>query len=116
MLHDANLNKSPPMPLFAAMLFDHPRHAPALRAEHRAPHRAHVRANDAPIRLVGPFLDGDGEQCGSFYLLEAEDEAEVRAWLAAEPYVAAGVYGEMIVRRFDTGMNRLTLQDWPGLG
>jgi len=104
------------MPLFAAVLLDHPQHAPALRAEHRAAHRAHVRANDAPIRLVGPFLNDDGEQCGSFYLLEAADEAEARAWLAGEPYVSAGVYRDMVVRRFDTGMNRLAPQDWPGLG
>lgn len=86
-----------------------------LRDVHRTAHRAYVRAKDALIRLVGPFLDDEYNQSGSFYIFEADSEDTVRAWLAGEPFVAAGVYRDIIVRRFETGMNRIEEQDWPSL-
>jgi uncharacterized protein YciI len=103
------------MPLFAVIGLDHPPHAMARRDAVRAEHRAYVRSNDAPIRLVGPLLDGDNNQCGSFYIFEAEDEQAVRAWLAAEPFVNADVYKDIVVRRFQVGLNTLAPQDWPDL-
>jgi len=103
------------MPLFAAILLDHPPHSMPLRDAHRAEHRAYVRANDGPIRLVGPFLDDADNQSGSFYIFETDSEGAVRDWLAAEPFVAAGVYRDIIVRRFETGMNRIAEQNWPSL-
>jgi len=41
----------------------------------------------SPIRLVGPFLDDSGNQCGSFYIFEADSEDQVRQWLDVEPFV-----------------------------
>jgi uncharacterized protein YciI len=101
------------MPLFAAICLDHPPHSGELRDKARAPHRAYVRANDAPIRLVGPLLDDAGNQCASFYLFEAASAQKVRDWLAEEPFVREGVYRDVIVREFFLGKNSLPGQDWP---
>lgn len=101
------------MPLFAVIGLDHPPHAMDCRDAARGPHREYVLANDAPIAFVGVMTDDEGNQCGSLYVFEAESEQQVRDWLAAEPFVAAGVYRDVIVRNFMVGMNRLEPQDWP---
>ena len=101
------------MPLFVVIGLDHPPNSMALRDAARAEHRAYVLENDAAVRQAGAFLDEAGGQCGSFYLFEADDEQQVRAWLQAEPFVRAGVYAEVIVRRYLPGLSRLAPQDWP---
>ena len=101
------------MPLYAVIGLDHPPHAMDRRDAARGPHREYVVANDAPIAFVGVMTDDDGNQCGSFYVFEAESEQQVRDWLAAEPFVAGGVYRDVIVRNFMVGVNRLPQQDWP---
>ena len=101
------------MPLYAVIGLDHPPHAMDRRDAARGPHREYVVANDGPIAFVGVMTDDDGNQCGSLYVFEAESEQQVRDWLAAEPFVAAGVYRDVIVRNFMVGVNRLPQQDWP---
>lgn len=100
------------MPLFAVIGLDHPPHAMARRDAVRSAHRAYVVENDQQIAFVGVMLDEADNQCGSFYIFEADSEEAVRAWLAAEPFVAGDVYADVIVRRIMTGVNRLPAQDW----
>lgn len=104
------------MPLYAAICLDHPPHSGEKRDEFRVAHREYVVANDAGIKLVGPLLDGDGNQCASFYVFEADSAADVEHWLAQEPFVREGVYRDVIVREFFVGKNGLPLQDWPMAG
>lgn len=101
------------MPLFAVLGLDHPPHAMDRRDAARDAHRAYVVENDADIAFVGVCLDDDRNQCASLYLFEAESEEQVRSWLDKEPFVKGGVYGQLIVRRFMLGVNRLPQQDWP---
>jgi len=103
------------MALYAVIGLDHPPHAMDKRNAVRSEHRRFVTGNDAPIVLVGPMLDDDNNQCGSFYIFEADSEQEVRDWLAEEPFTRTGVYKDLIVRRFELGMNRLHPHDWPNL-
>ena len=84
-----------------------------LRLANRDEHRAYVPDNDSQIVFVGPMLDGQGNQCGSLYVFEADSEQEIQGWLELEPFVKAGVYRDIIVRRFELGVNRLPLQEWP---
>jgi len=103
------------MPLFALIGLDHPPHAMARRDAVRTDHRRYVLSNEATIALVGPFVDDDGNQCGSFYIFDAESDQQVRDWLANEPFIQEGVYADVIIRRFELGMNRLQAQNWPVL-
>ena len=101
------------MALFSVIGLDHPPHSMERRLANRDAHRQYVPNNDEQIAFVGVMLDDAGNQCGSLYIFEAEDEQQVRDWLAKEPFVLAGVYQQLIVRRFMPGLNRLPEQDWP---
>ncbi|MBW6495905.1 MAG: YciI family protein [Burkholderiaceae bacterium] len=101
------------MPQFMVFATDHPPHSMALREARRPEHRAHVLANDSRITLAGVMLDADGNQCGSVYSFSAGSAEEVQAWLDAEPYVRAGVYGDIRIMRWSPVLNRLRPSEWP---
>lgn len=52
-------------------------------------HREHLRLGREAGRVVesGPFADGKG----GMYILEFPDEAQARAFVAADPYTGAGL-------------------------
>ena len=91
------------MPLFALHALDRPG-ALALRLEHYAAHRAFVETDadyGITIALSGPLQTDDGEtMIGSLFLIEAADRAAVEAFVAADPFTRAGVWGEVIITRF----------------
>lgn len=68
----------------------------------RASHRAHVRSQDAPARLMagGPLKGEDGEMGGTFLMFEAPDEAAAWAFLDADPYHLAGMFVSRELRAF----------------
>jgi uncharacterized protein YciI len=89
------------MPFYRVVGFDTQPHRSERREAIRPEHRAYVLANLGGIRLAGAMLDDMRDQCGSFYLLEAESEDAVRDWLRREPFVEAGVYETLAVREVD---------------
>ncbi len=101
------------MPHFAAIGFDHPPHAMALRDKFRREHRRYVLANDANILMTGAMTDGKGNQCGTIYVFAAESAEDVWGWLRAEPFHAGGVYASMHVVEWTPALNRFGLIDWP---
>ncbi len=70
---------------------DIPDSAPA-RGEHLAAHLAYIESNMATIRVAGPWLGDDGAMIGSMYVIEVDSLAAAHAWIAADPYSAAGVW------------------------
>ena len=69
----------------------------ALRTEHLR----FVETIEDSIRMVGPTFNKDNVINGSIYLMEAEDEAVVRARFETEPYYRGGVYRDFLVRPFE---------------
>ena len=66
-----------------------------LRLEHRQRHVDYWHGQGGAVKVAGAMLDGDGEAAspqGSSFLLEAADEASVRAMLAADPFTIEGVF------------------------
>lgn len=56
------------------------------------------------IRIGGAILDApDGAMVGSIIALALPDEAAVRDWLAAEPYVAEGVWQDIRIEAWRIG-------------
>lgn len=61
---------------------------------------------DGRLLLAGPFPAIDAEDpgpagfTGSLIIAEFDDLAAARAWADADPYVAAGVYADVVVRPF----------------
>ncbi len=83
------------------------------RAGAMEPHLAYLRASRDRIRFAGPLFADDGETPrGSMTLLDAPDRASAQAWLADEPYNAAGAFGEVTFTRWSSSMEIRQL-DYP---
>jgi uncharacterized protein len=100
------------MMYFAVWATDRPGMLDA-RLRVRDAHRARLR-NPAPhpVRVVagGPTLNdaaaGDGSMNGSLLVIEAEDIAAVRRFVAEDPYQLAGVYASVEVRPWQWALGR----------
>lgn len=83
----------------------------AERQRVREAHRARLRepgAHAVTVLLAGPCLDDAGvDMAGTLLVVEAADIAAVRAFVADDPYVLAGVYGDVDIRPWRCGMGPL---------
>jgi uncharacterized protein YciI len=72
-----------------------------VRMAAREAHIAYVRAHHPDtLKLGGPFLDAEGQMCGSLLIVEAEDLAAAKAFNAADPYTTAGLFQSVEIRPF----------------
>lgn len=92
---------------YAITGLDHPDSIDS-RAQARSAHLARLQSLKVQGRLLlaGPFPAIDAEDpgpaghTGSLIVAEFRDLEDARAWAAADPYAAAGVYAEIDVRPF----------------
>lgn len=81
--------------LFIATCIDKP-DCQAKRTGRRPAHLVYLSSLGAKVRAAGALLDPAGQNpVGSLLILEALDEAEVRAMLAADPYAEAGLFASV---------------------
>lgn len=82
--------------------------AAAQRERVREQHRARLRAGAAGLEVVlgGPTDDEHGDMNGSLLVIAAHDIAAVRAFVAGDPYVTAGVYESVQIRPWRWGLGR----------
>lgn len=85
------------MALFVLACFDHP-NALERRLAVRPTHLAWVDENRDRLKVAGPMFDSAGQMCGSLFILEAADEAEVEAFSKADPYRINDVFGQVEIR------------------
>ncbi|MDC0737775.1 YciI family protein [Cognatishimia sp. SS12] len=62
-----------------------------IRKANRDAHVAYLKATDA-VEMAGPFLDADGNMCGSLIVLEMDDISAAQAWAAEDPYKKADLF------------------------
>lgn len=95
------------MPYYCVHAFDHPGSLEA-RRRLRDAHRARLRQHDHPVvvRIGGPLLDDEGEMIGSMLVIEAENRAQVEAYLAGDPYVLGGLYRQTAINAFNWGLGQ----------
>ena len=74
--------------------------AAELRQRIRPEHKAYLGAVADRIAFAGPLLDDAGAMSGSLLVIDFADRAAALAWLAAEPFTRAGVYGTSEVTAF----------------
>ena len=65
------------------------------RLEHRQRHLDYWDSKPGTVKIAGAMLDGDTAK-GSAFLLEADDEAAVRALLSGDPFSTEGIFGDDI--------------------
>ena len=74
----------------------------ALRAEVRGAHKAYLAQVADRIAFAGPLLSDDGlRMAGSLLAIDFDSAAAARAWLEAEPFTRAGLYGQTLVHSFE---------------
>ena len=83
--------------LFAISCFDKPGSL-ALRQDTRPAHLGFVA--NFPIILGGPLLDESGQPVGSMLVLDAPDRAAAEAFVAGDPYGAAGLFDRVTIHGF----------------
>ena len=83
--------------LYAIYCLDKPDSA-ELRQATRAAHLAYMERFRPQIHAAGPLLAEDGTtMLGSLLILDFPDRAAVEAFLAADPYNAAGLFARVEV-------------------
>ncbi len=67
------------------------------RLDHRDAHLAYI-AETGVVDMAGPFLDADGEMCGSLIILEVADMATAQDWADNDPYNKAGLFQSVVLQ------------------
>jgi uncharacterized protein YciI len=62
-----------------------------IRLDNRDAHLAYI-AETGAVEMAGPFLDLDGQMCGSMILMNVDSIAAAQAWAANDPYEKAGLF------------------------
>ena len=83
--------------LFAIICIDKPG-ALDIRKANREAHLGYIGAADGAIVQAGPFLDANGDMCGSLLIFEGEDISDAQAWADADPYALAGLFQSVDIR------------------
>jgi len=65
-----------------------------VRKDNREAHLAYI-AQTGVVEMAGPFLDANGEMCGSLIVLDVADMAAAESWAANDPYAKAGLFSDV---------------------
>jgi len=69
-----------------------------IRTANRDAHLAFLRGeSDVQVISAGPWLSNDGVMVGSLLVVEAGSLEDVKAWNKTDPYVLAGLTGEVTI-------------------
>ena len=87
--------------IFAFWLTDRPGTA-HLRVEVRPAHLEYLGKMAAQIAFAGPLTSEDGKTVvGSLLAIDFPSRPQAEAWIAAEPFVKAGVYEKSAIQVFN---------------
>lgn len=75
------------------------------RLAERPKHVDYLKGLGAQLVLAGPFLDADGNPCGSLVVVKADDLAQAKAIAAADPYVGADMFASSEVSGWQWTLN-----------
>lgn len=82
------------------------------RVANRPTHREHLRnpgKHPVAVRVAGPTLaEGGAAMDGTLLIIEAEDIAAVRAFVADDPYSRAGLFQSVEIRPWNLTLNNLS--------
>ncbi len=77
--------------MFVAMIGRDKPGALDIRLANRDAHVAYLKSSGI-VAQAGPFIDENGDMCGSLVILSVETIAEAQAWVDADPYGIAGLF------------------------
>ncbi|HGG05513.1 MAG TPA: YciI family protein [Aliiroseovarius sp.] len=80
--------------MLAAVICTDKKGALDVRLANRDAHLAYIASTGIVVQ-AGPFLDANGDMCGSLVILDVETLAEAESWAAADPYAQAGLFSDV---------------------
>lgn len=83
---------------FAVICRDKPG-ALEVRKANRDKHLDYI-AQTGVVTLAGPFLDAEGNMCGSLLILNVATLAAAQDWAQGDPYAKAGLFSEVTVQEW----------------
>ena len=66
-----------------------------IRLDNREAHLAWAGAESGPVKMAGPLVGPTGDPVGSLLIVEADDEAALRAILTEDPYAKAELFSDV---------------------
>ena len=71
-----------------------------MRSRARPQHLAWLEGLGEVVVLAGPILNSDGQPCAGLMIFDVADQAHAEKVVAADPYMAAGLFESVSVRPF----------------
>jgi len=65
-----------------------------IRLDNRDAHLAYI-AETGVVEMAGPFLDLNGQMCGSMIIMNVDSIAAAQAWADNDPYQKAGLFKDV---------------------
>lgn len=69
------------------------------RLANRDAHLAYIK-DTGVVTQAGPFLDADGQMCGSLVVLEVEKMNAAEDWAKNDPYAKAGLFENVRIEQW----------------
>ena len=71
-------------------------------------HRAYLSTNPIKILISGPLTDKEGNMNGSFFMVEADNEEEIKVFQRNDPIFKANIWDEIIISPFMKRVDNLS--------
>ena len=70
-----------------------------IRLDNRDAHLTYIAETDV-VEMAGPFLDLDGQMCGSMIIMNVDSIAAAQTWAANDPYEKAGLFKHVSIQEW----------------
>ena len=71
-------------------------------------HRAYLSKNPIKTLISGPLTDNEGNMNGSFFMVEADSEEEIRVFQRNDPIFKANIWNEITISPFNKRVDNLS--------
>ena len=71
-------------------------------------HRAYLSTNPTKTLISGPLTDEEGNMNGSFFMVEVDNEKEIRVFQRNDPIFKANIWDEIIISPFNKRVDNLS--------
>ena len=71
-------------------------------------HRAYLSTNPIKTLISGPLTDTEGNMNGSFFMVEANSEEEIKIFQQNDPIFKANIWDEIIISPFNKRVDNLS--------
>ena len=71
-------------------------------------HRAYLSTNPIKKLISGPLTDNNGNMNGSFFMVKADSEEEIRVFQRNDPIFKANIWDEITISPFNKRVDNLS--------